>query len=80
VFRDRLRDAMLVRGLSASELGRRVGVPRQTVAKWLRMKTAELSGVHLAKVADVLNVRMHWLATGVGKLMPLNTRRPTPTA
>lgn len=71
--------AMAIRGVSASELARRMGVPRQTVHKWLKMPTAELSAVHLAGATDVLNCRMYWLITGKGDLIPRfgSTRRLT---
>jgi transcriptional regulator with XRE-family HTH domain len=64
VFRERLRQAMVAAGLSASELARRCDVDRQTVAQWLLMKEAKLNLKNSAKVADALGCELYWLATG----------------
>jgi transcriptional regulator with XRE-family HTH domain len=70
VFGDRLRDAMLVHGYTAAEFARRVGVPRQTVAKWLKMHTADLSAEHCCRASEVLGIRTYWLIRGIGKMAP----------
>ncbi|MBX3661243.1 MAG: helix-turn-helix transcriptional regulator [Burkholderiales bacterium] len=49
---------------SVAELGRRIGLPRQTVHRWINGDTKNMTHENLYKVADVLQVRARWLAVG----------------
>jgi transcriptional regulator with XRE-family HTH domain len=50
------------RGLSRSELARRVGVTRQAVSLWFREDQANLQGRHLLRLGEVLGVPVEALA------------------
>ncbi|MDP2398276.1 MAG: helix-turn-helix transcriptional regulator [Burkholderiales bacterium] len=61
----RIRTAMSACGMkSVAELGRRIGLPRQTVHRWINGDTKNMTHENLYKVADVLQVRARWLAVG----------------
>jgi transcriptional regulator with XRE-family HTH domain len=61
----RIRTAMAACGMkSVAELGRRIGLPRQTVHRWINGDTKNMTHENLYKVADVLQVRARWLAVG----------------
>lgn len=61
----RIRTAMTACGMkSVAELGRRVGLPRQTVHRWINGDTKNMTHENLYKVADALQVRARWLAVG----------------
>lgn len=61
----RIRDAMIARGISSpSELARRLGVPRQTVHRWLNGDVRNMTHEHLFRLGDVLNISGRWLALG----------------
>ncbi len=61
----RIRTAMITCGMkSVAELGRRVGLPRQTVHRWINGDTKNMTHENLYKLADVLQVRARWLAVG----------------
>jgi transcriptional regulator with XRE-family HTH domain len=53
----RTLEALLkARGLSRSELARRVGVTRQAVSLWFQQQDANLQGRHLVRLSEVLGV------------------------
>ncbi len=61
----RIRTAMTTCGMkSVAELGRRIGLPRQTVHRWINGDTKNMTHENLYKVADALQVRARWLAVG----------------
>ena len=61
----RIRTAMSACGMkSVAELGRRVGLPRQTVHRWINGDTKNMTHENLYRVADALQVRARWLAVG----------------
>ena len=61
----RIRTAMATCGMkSVAELGRRIGLPRQTVHRWINGDTKNMTHENLYKVADALQVRARWLAVG----------------
>jgi transcriptional regulator with XRE-family HTH domain len=61
----RIRIAMTACGMkSVAELGRRIGLPRQTVHRWINGDTKNMTHENLYKVADALQVRARWLAVG----------------
>jgi transcriptional regulator with XRE-family HTH domain len=59
----RLRDTRRARGLSQEELARQVGVSRSAVAQWETARSGQL-GVHLSRLARVLEVDVGWLLHG----------------
>lgn len=66
-FGERLRAAMLAKGLRAPEdLARIAGISVPMARRWLRMRAASMSAVKLAPTAESLGVRMLWLASGRG--------------
>lgn len=61
----RIRAAMTACGMkSVAELGRRVGLPRQTVHRWINGDTKNMTHENLYRLADALQVRARWLAVG----------------
>jgi len=61
----RIRDAMIARGISSpAELARRLGVPRQTVHRWLNADVKNITHENLFRLGDVLNISARWLALG----------------
>lgn len=61
----RIRTAMTACGMkSVAELGRRIGLPRQTVHRWINGDTKNMTHENLYKVSDALQVRARWLAVG----------------
>lgn len=61
----RIRTAMTACSMkSVAELGRHVGLPRQTVHRWINGDTKNMTHENLYKVADALQVRARWLAVG----------------
>lgn len=72
-FGERLRDAMISSGVGVATMARKCGVSRQTVARWFRMKTADLSGTHLLIAAELVSMRPRWLGLGI---MPMLTAAP----
>lgn len=61
----RIRASMSGCGVrSVAELGRRIGLPRQTVHRWINGDTRNMTHENLYKVADALQVRARWLALG----------------
>ncbi len=58
----RTLEALLkARGLSRSELARRVGVSRQAVSLWFQKDEANLHGRHLIRLAEVLGMSVEGL-------------------
>ena len=56
-MRVRTLEALLkARGLSRSELARRVGVTRQAVSLWFQQHDADLKSRHLVRLGEVLGV------------------------
>ena len=54
----RIRTAMAACGMkSVAELGRRIGLPRQTVHRWINGDTKNMTHENLYKVADALQVQ-----------------------
>ncbi len=51
---------------SASQLSRKLGLPRQTIAKWLNDEIKEISPANLYRLADLLDCSARWLAVNTG--------------
>jgi transcriptional regulator with XRE-family HTH domain len=64
----RIRRARTVRKLSQAQLALCVGVHRSAVAQWEQQAGTIPSVAHLAKIADVLEVSLEWLAVGRGRM------------
>ena len=61
----RIIKARKLRGLSQARVAERMKVSRGACGHWERGKAAP-STKHLAKLAQILQVRVEWLATGKG--------------
>ncbi len=62
---DRIRDAMIAAGIEGvGDLARRLGLPRQTVHRWLQGSIKNMTYENLFRLADLLNVSARWLAVG----------------
>lgn len=76
-FVERLHDAMVQQGLDGPvQLGKRLGVNKQTASKWIRGETTILAASDLFLIADGLKVSPRWLWTGSGPITPV--AHPTP--
>ncbi|MEZ4416215.1 MAG: helix-turn-helix transcriptional regulator [Gemmatimonadota bacterium] len=68
-FRDRLRLAMSIRGVTQTELGKRIGVRQATVSQWLsRTNPSEPKADQLLRLPEALGINGHWLLTGRGSM------------
>ena len=65
-WKQRLKDVREARGLSKSELARRVHVTPATTTDWEGDKVKMIDGANLIKLAEVLEVAPEWLITGRG--------------
>jgi hypothetical protein len=71
-FSGRVRAAMALAGVkNATQLAKACGVPRQTACRWLQTQEPRLTGAHLLTLSYCLHVRMRWLLTGQGTVLPL---------
>lgn len=61
---DRIRQLLDARGMSAAELGRRVGVGRAAVQKWISGDTQNLANATLLLVARELHTDAAFLVWG----------------
>jgi hypothetical protein len=73
-FGERLRDSMVIAGVSSAGLAKMRGVSMQTVRDWLRMPIARLSGEHMACIGMELGCSVRWLALGVGTPVPIGLK------
>lgn len=66
-FGGRVKIQMALRGInSPSELARRMGLPRQTISKWLNDEVRDVGLANLFKLSDTLDCSARWLATKEG--------------
>lgn len=63
---DRLKFALARKGISQSELARRIGIKPQAI-QYLCSGRGHKSG-YIAEIARELEIRPHWLATGQGPM------------
>lgn len=49
-----------------ADLSRRMGLPRQTISKWLNNEIKDIGPENLYRLADVLNCSARWLVTKQG--------------
>lgn len=68
-FAGRLKQAAAELKLSQADLARRLGVTRGAVSHWYSGRSIP-EGATLAALADVLNVRAQWIASGSGGRAP----------
>lgn len=64
--------------MKPAQLAKRVGVSRGAVSLWLSGQTSNLKDTNIAKVADVLNVSVHWLVNGTPQRKHARQERPPP--
>jgi len=69
-FGARLKDCLIVSGLSRSALAKKVGVSRMTVGSWLAPGKVNMSAEHFILLSLTLNVGMLWLYSGIGEPHP----------
>ena len=68
-FRDRLRRALNRRGMTQSELARKIGVRQATISQWFSNDNpAQPKAEQMIKLPAALEVNGHWLLTGEGTL------------
>lgn len=61
----RLKMAMRAAGFrNASELARKMGIPRATISSWLTGTRSELTPAYLFLLADTLDCNARWIALG----------------
>lgn len=60
IFTERLKELRLKKGLTQTELGKKVGVKQNTFTNWENGKR-EPSFENLIKLADLLEVSLDWL-------------------
>ena len=60
---------MSVRGVTQTELGKRIGVRQATVSQWLsRTNPSEPKADQLVRLPESLGINGHWLLTGRGSM------------
>lgn len=63
---ERLKYALELRGMSAAELSRKLGVSKASVSLWLSSATKDLTATNALNAAKLLNVDPYWLVFGTG--------------
>jgi transcriptional regulator with XRE-family HTH domain len=64
-LKDRIAAAMTAAGIaSPAALARKMGVPRQTVYRWVNGEGDKLTPQMLYRLADAVNANARWLAEG----------------
>lgn len=64
-YSDRLKHALMIRGMDQSELARQVGVKPQAIQYLCRQGKRS---VHSVKIAEVLKINAQWLTDGIGEM------------
>ncbi len=64
---ERLQYALMVRGISQSELARKIGVTRGAISNLINNVSSGLSAENALKIAEVLNLDPYWLIFGKGE-------------
>jgi transcriptional regulator with XRE-family HTH domain len=72
-FRSRLRTALSGRGMTQSELARRLSVRDATVSDWFNRGTMP-GGTVMLRLPELLGVDGHWLLTGKHRRAPRGSR------
>jgi transcriptional regulator with XRE-family HTH domain len=68
-FRDRLKRALATRGVTQSELARRLDVRQATISQWFSQEApAQPKAQQILRLPAVLEINGHWLLTGQGGL------------
>lgn len=67
-FSTRFKFALDKKGISQSELSRRIGVTRGAISFWLNGDVQTVNGNRLITLASALDVDPTWLATGQGPM------------
>ena len=61
----RILSARMKASLTQAQLAQRLGIHRSAVAQW-ELGSTNPSLMHLTQIADIVGVRLDWLATGRG--------------
>lgn len=72
----RIRTARHNRGLSQAELGAKIGVKQSNVGRWEQGEHTPRSST-LRRIAEALEINLHWLVTGEGEMEPTEQERLT---
>ncbi|QKQ51099.1 helix-turn-helix domain-containing protein [Achromobacter denitrificans] len=78
-FGDRLKFAIKLRGITASDLARHLGVKPQAIYQVQSGKSGAMNASNAAAAADFLRVPIRWLTDGEGatpNAQPLDARSP----
>lgn len=75
-FGERLHDAMAARDVSVAQVARYCGVSKVTVKLWLNLDEPKLLATHIFALRRLLDVRIHWLGEGKGRLIPRMNEDP----
>lgn len=68
---------MLAAGLDTKSVAAKLPATPQVVGRWLKDKEPHMSAKNLVRLAVLLNVRAHWLATGEGPAQRFNASEYT---
>jgi phage repressor protein C with HTH and peptisase S24 domain len=71
---DRIQIVLRIRGITQSELARQTNLTRSTINGWINGRTKSLSGDHLMRVAEAMDIYPRWLASGDGPITPYHRR------
>jgi transcriptional regulator with XRE-family HTH domain len=64
---ERIKWALVQRGISAAQLGRHLGVTRGAVSQWWGKHGPASPHKKIQQISDYLNLRLDWLITGRGE-------------
>ena len=68
-FRNRLRRALSLRGMTQSQLAKTIGVRQATVSQWFNGESpAQPRAEQIIKLPEALSINGHWLLTGEGTM------------
>lgn len=66
-YAERLRHALEVSGMTQQQLADRIGVKQQSIQYLCKLDGKDRKSAYTPQIAEILNVRAQWLATGQGK-------------
>lgn len=67
-FGSRIQLAMIATGNDVPALAKKVPVSEAMVRRWLKLKSCRVSGMHLLRLSEILQVRIRWLVLGGSQL------------
>lgn len=63
---ERVKHAVVESGLSAEQIGARIGCSREAISQWINGPTKNIKNELLFAFCDVTGFRARWIATGEG--------------